>query len=313
MKSIIGVIRVPAIKILCASSEWRKFYSYPETTKKDWAGITELRGSTPIGVIRNSGTVRMSLQDEMEFGAKDLIVQTSHCLKLARNLSFYQFLSDKAVEEARAYSKFGIRHLVLDFSASEDYYDFSEPVVYWLARALAETFKTACGKDFTVGIKMTSGIWAVDLACRFGYDFVLTDDSMGRLRLTEERNRLTDGTDKKKPRVYENVYVYDINDKYKDIDDFCPEGCLVHGDNEDALDAFGKKLSSIAKIGAPKVPVIGFYMDEIMRGEQHYDMTHWGIRDYIMIDMEVRENNYKCKSINERQLQNITDIISKLR
>ena len=305
MRSIIGVVRVPVVKLLCASSEWRAFYGYPETTRKDWAGITELRGSTPVDVLWGKGMAPTV--------GGDLIVQTSHCLKLVRNMSFYKFLLDKAVDEARGYSKYGVRHLVLDFSASDEYYEVNEPAVYWLARSISDDFKNACGDDFKVGIRMMNDIWATDIACRFGYDSIFSTESWHWGNMALERNRATDGTDRKKPAIYSDIYTHNFNDKFSGLADACLEGVVVHGEDEDAVDGFGKRRDALANAGAPRISIVGFYSEEIKRGELHSDMTEWGARDYIMLDMEVRENNYKCKSIDERRLQNIVDLIAKLR
>ena len=310
MKSIIGVVRIPAIKLLCASSEWRGYYGYPEATKKDWSGITELRGSTPFAVFRGKGGLP---KDEMVFGGTDLVVQTSHCLRIAKNLSFYKFLLDKAVDEARVYAKRGIKHFLLDFTDAMDYYEVNEPAVYWLARLLSEEFRDACGKDFTIGIRMTNDMWATDIACRLGYDFILCTESYRRPNVTEERNRLTDGSDRKKPAVYQDVYTYDMNDKFNGLADSCMEGCVVHGDDEDAVDNFGRKRDELANAGLPRIPIVGFYFEEIKRGELHSDMSQWGARDYIMLDMEVRKGGARCNPLDDSKLQEICDRIAKFK
>lgn len=313
MKSIIGVVRVPVIRLLCASSEWRKYYGYPEATRKDWAGITELRGSTPIGVLLDNKFARGSLHEEMAFGGKDLVVQSSHCIRIAQNLSFYKFMFDRAIEEARAYSKHGISHLILDFTADTDYYEINEPVVYWLARVFADEFKNACKNDFTVGIRMTNDIWATDIACRFGYDFVFCTESWHWGNMAEERNKSTDSTDKKKPAIYLDMYTYNVGDKFQGLADACLEGCVIHGEDEDMIDNFGKKRDELAKAGAPRIPIIGFYSEEIKRGELHSDMTQWGARDYIMLDMEVRKDGLRCNPLDDGRLQEICDRIAKFK
>lgn len=286
MKSIIGVVRVPVVDLLCLSSEWRRAFSYPELTRDDWKSIVEMRTSSSIV----NGDTRAS--EQFDDGQRGVILCASRCMKLARKMSFYEFLEQRMIDEAKKYHEAGISHLLLDFSSVEC---LDETAVYWMARCLAESFRDACNGDFTIGLKTDNDNWSADIASRLGYDAVFCIDSCNYSHVTALRNRMTDGTGKKQPRFFK--YIYNVSQ----IEEYCcPEGVvLVTDGDEDKVDELGKALKRFNDAFSVHVPLVGYYNDEIVRGENHYDMTEWGARDYIMIDKEVRKGKFRNGNIDE--------------
>ena len=167
MEKTIGVVRVPAVGVMLMSTEWRRVFSYPEPSRTDWGGIIELKGSVPLACMGNEGRSHASAMSSMHLGQADIVVGTSHCLKLARSLSFMDFLRERMMSEATAYAQAGMRHMVLDFSMDGL---IDEPAVYWIARVLAEEFRNACGDDIKIGIRMDNDEWSADIGSRLGYD-----------------------------------------------------------------------------------------------------------------------------------------------
>ena len=299
-KKIIGTVRVPLAKLLCMSSEWRRAFSYPEPSRNDWKGISELCDMLPP-LLRGKSAGDSLAQREQ-------ILSTSHCLKIVRSVSFYQFLNDRMIDEARRYSDAGIRCLLLDFSIEEWFDDDS---TYWFVRSLAESFRDACNDEFEIGLKADENEWAADVASRLGYDFVVCSDSSGYLNATRVRNRLIDGTELKKPRLFFHLFCYNKFDR-NELVRVNPEGCHVIADDEDNVDEMGKVIAEIKSVVSIDIPVIGSYSEEIQRGEMHSDMTSWGARDYILIDTEVRKNKMVEEVVDSEKLVSICEEIAKL-
>lgn len=305
MEKAIGVVRVPVIGVMSMSAGWRMAFSYPEPSRADWNCMIELKGSIPLACMGNDGRSPTLEGNSVARGLADIVVSTSRCLKLARSLSFMEFLRKRMMDESRAYAQAGIRHLILDFSVGDL---FDEPAVYWIARVLADEFRIACGDDIRVGIRMDNDEWAAEIGSRFGYDEIFCMDSCCMSEVMKIRNRLTDGTDKKKPVVFscgcsDNAYAVEH------LSQKAPDGIYVSGDNEDGIDAIGDMLKRFNDQFGVGILLAGDYLDEVVRGEMHCDMKSFGARDYVVVDATVRVNGcVKCSIDNERLLKACDEI-----
>ena len=307
MERIIGVVRVPAVGVMLMSTEWRRFFSYPEPSRSDWGRIIELKGSVPLACMGNEGRSYASAMSPMYRGQADIVVGTSHCLKLARSLSFMDFLRERMMGESTAYAQAGIRHLILDFSMDGL---IDEPVVYWIARVLAEEFRNACGDDIKIGIRMDNDEWSADIGSRLGYDEIFCMGTCCASSVSKIRNRLTDGTEKKKPAVFSCGYAgnkYDIESILLDA----PEGIYVKGNDENGFDAIGDLLNMLNDKLGVRVMLAGDYIDEVVRGEMCYGMKSFGARDYLIVDAFVRMNGCTKFSIDNERLLKACDEIDK--
>ncbi len=317
-KSIIGVVRIPVAKLLSVSSEWRKLFGFPEPTSDDWRKIISLRGSVSLACIHGNGRSlgRNSFQEEMAYGQTDLVSSTTHCLKLAKALSFYDYLDQRMLGEMKAYAKQGVTHLLADFSFEQE---MEEPAVYWICRQLAESFRDYCKGEFTIGIRTEEDNWSVDLACRFGYDFICSVESGCYSDVIFARNRMTDGTGKKKPVVFSYIYSYnyygDDGDRkgYSDADiaRFSPEGCILCVEDEDKMDELGRIFHKFSEKHGLSIPLVTNYNEEIKRGELTYEMKEWGARDGIMVDP--RKNKWRYGTLDEDELGAVVGKISKFK
>ena len=307
MERTIGVVRVPAVGVMLMSTEWRRAFSYPEPSRSDWGSIVELKGSVPLACMGNDGRSNALEMNSMARGLTDIVVSTSHCLRLARSLSFMDFLRERMMDESTVYAQAGIRHLILDFSV-DNWID--EPVVYWMARVLADEFRNACGDDIEIGIRMDNDEWSADIGSRLGYDEIFCMDTCCASSASKIRNRLTDGTGKKKPTVFSYGYAsnrYSIESLLLDA----PEGIYVKGDDENGFDAIGDLLGMLNNGFGVGVLLAGDYLDEVVHGEMHCDMKSFGARDYVVVDAAVRANGcVKCSIDNERLLK-VCDEIDK--
>lgn len=267
---VVGTVKVPAMMSLSLSAGWRKAFGIPEPTADDWRRIIELRGT----VVPQFGN-----------GAKwasptgDLILDLSRCLRMAREISLHSFLLDNMFQQAGAYAAEGVECFLLDFGEVWD----AEPAEYWLARSMAEKFCASCDGKYSVGVKMGSDARAVDIACRFGMEFVMLADSCWYSEPSALRNRMTDGTQKRKPVIYMDVF-----DASGEFDRWGVEGCVLRIEDEDEMDSVGRKIDSIEQMTGVRIPTIGFWMDEVSRGEMKCDLEEWGARDSILIDGEAR-------------------------
>lgn len=305
MERTIGVVRVPAVGVMLMPTEWRRAFSYPEPSRSDWGRIIELKGSVPLACMGNDGRSPASEMDSLARGQADIVVSTSHCLRLARSLSFMDFLRERMMGESTAYAQAGIRHLILDFSADSP---IDEPAVYWIARVLAEEFRGACGDDIEVGIRMGNDEWSADIGSRLGYDEIFCMGTCHASCVSRIRNRLTDGTGKKKPAVFSCGCAssrYSIESMLLDA----PEGIHVKGDDENGFDAIGDLLDMLNDEFGVGVLLAGDYLDEVVRGEMHYGMKSFGARDYVVVDATVRMNGcVKCPIDSERLLKACDEI-----
>ncbi len=302
MKSIVGVVHVPVIGIMAMSSGWRKVFSYPEPSRRDWSAIAELRGSIPSSFAEGSSLSSLGQREE--------ILSSSHCLKVVKSLSFFEFLYNTMIDEAKTFAQAGIRHLILDFSVDKW---FDEPSVYWAARILADLFKSACGDDIRIGIRMDNDEWASDIGSRLGYDAVFCTDSCSCYDVEKIRNRMTDGTDKKKPIVFMQLFLESEYTQYTKeyLLSRMPEGIFVTGNNEDAIDGLGKLVAGLNSEFGIGIPIAGKYFEEVVRGEMRHDMDGWGARNYIVIDKEARANECQNCAIDAAKLASICEEIAK--
>ena len=307
MDRTIGVVRVPAVGVMLMSTEWRRAFSYPEPSRSDWGRIIELKGSVPLACMGNDSRSPASAMSPMYRGQADIVVGTSHCLKLARSLSFMDFLRERMMGESTTYAQAGIRHLILDFSMDGL---IDEPVVYWIARVLAEEFRNACSDDIKIGIRMDNDEWSADIGSRLGYDEIFCAGTCCASSVSKIRNRLTDGAEKKKPVVFSCGYAgngYGIESMLLNA----PEGIHVKGDDENGFDAIGDVLDMLNDNFGVRVMLAGDYIDEVVRGEMCYGMKSFGARDYLIVDASVRMNGCVKFSIDNERLLKACDEIDK--
>ena len=159
MERTIGVVRVPAIGVMLMPTEWRRAFSYPEPSRSDWGRIIELKGSVPLACMGNDGRSPASEMDSLARGQADIVVSTSHCLRLARSLSFMDFLRERMMGESTAYAQAGIRHLILDFSADSP---IDEQAAFWQKNSgehAATTLRSASGWATMNGLRTLEADW----------------------------------------------------------------------------------------------------------------------------------------------------------
>lgn len=305
MEKTIGVVRVPAVGVMLMSSEWRRVFSYPEPSKADWGRIIELKGSVPLICMGNDGRSSVPEMGSLARGKTDIVVSTSHCLRLARSLSFMDFLRERMMGEATAYARVGMRHLIIDFGVDNL---IDEPAVYWMARVLAEEFRNACGDDIEIGIRMDNDEWSADIGSRLGYDDIFCMGACCASGVYRIRNRIVDGTGKKRPAVFSCGCAsdkYSIESMLRDA----PDGIYAKGNDENGFDAVGELLGMLNDRFGVRVLLAGDYLDEVVRGEMRYDMKSFGARDYVVVDATVRVNGCtKCSIDNERLLKACDEI-----
>lgn len=301
MGNVIGVVHVPAIDLLCVSQEWRRAFGFPEPTKADWNGIVSLRGSSHL--VAGGMSSMLNAPDALE----PLISDRSRCFKVARSLSFMDFLHGRVLSEARAYADAGISHLLLDFH-THDYAE--EPAEYWIAYLVAESLVNACKGEFTVGVRMNNDLWACGIACSVGCGFVFCSDSHDFCMVSSLRNRLTDGTGRLRPRLYRCVY--DFHD-FDEMLSLHVEGVEFVGVDEDRLDELGSALARIEGMTHVHVPVACQYSDEVSRGELHFPFEKWGTRDFIIVDSQARKDELRGNGIDTARLSEICGRISGLK
>lgn len=279
---------MPVAGVLCLSSEWRSALSLPEPSRSDWSGVVALRGTGHL-VSGNPDPIALP-----EDGQRGIVSSVSRCLKTARSMSFLEALHSRMLSESRAYADAGIRSLLLDFGFAEQ---VDETAVYWISRLLAEDFVHACDGEFRTGICMDDDNWAVDIACRFGYNAVLCSDSCSYHHVVAARNRATDGTAKAKPTVFAPIYV----DTQLDGSMY-PEGIF-------ALDR--EKVDGIANALPFKAPIACDYNGGVMQGENPCCIAEWGAVDHVLVDLDARKG--RLMEIDVDALSSIVECIGKWR
>lgn len=200
MKKIIGSICVPLREIAIYLTEWRKAFGYPEMTRADWKTFNELQGSI-IGSLSIASH-------------RDIIVDTSRSLKLAKGMSFYEYIKNRIVSEASTYASFGIKEILLSFSIGE------APAFYWLMRNLCEDFKNACNGEIRFGMSSGNPLWSAEIASRFECDYCICHGAGKYYDACMERNKMCDGKSKK---VAPSVYLRGSVDSFEGIEGYVVE------------------------------------------------------------------------------------------
>lgn len=249
MKNIVANLYIPINTIITLEKEQLQKLGLPCPIYNDYKVINELRNSS--GLMFNV----------INKDPKELLINTTTCLKKASSLSFYQFLLDKLLMEARVYAEGGIRCFLIE-NADAPYFDNEQPVIYWIIRALSLELKHICTDEFTLGIKLNKNLshWSLDIACRNGYDFIYHDyGNIADLKL--QRNILN----KKHAKIYSQ---YDFNG----------QGVILH--NDDFVNK--KELTSLINI---------YDLNEVENYEVDYyimnECFHFNHDKFSKIDVEL--------------------------
>lgn len=184
-----GFVSIPAPAILAYGHRLAMEYGLPKMDRDDWKRVAELRGSVPC-------SARVSAQS-----GGSLAADSSHCLNMARRLSFYGWLHDRMMEEMRLYADHGVRTMVLGFP-EEIASGLHEPALYWIMRALSSRLSGNMD-DVCFGIWMRGhGEWAADIACRNGFGVAFTDADAERFpSVMAQMRRMSDGRSSVMPEI----------------------------------------------------------------------------------------------------------------
>lgn len=173
---------VPINTILTCNDSWRQSLNLPKLTQNDYKIINELRKSSALPFIGGD------ISDQ-----RQIVLDSNLCVRKIKSLSFYQYLLDRLLNEARASAEIGIRNFIIE-NSDAPYFNKKQPVIYWLMRSLTSELKLICTDEFTIGLKLNGGIddWAIDIACRNKINYIYVEKYSAELFL--QRNQYKSNT-----------------------------------------------------------------------------------------------------------------------
>lgn len=181
---------VPINTILICNDEWRQSLNLPKLTQNDLKIINQLNNSSALPYI--GGEL---------INQREIVIDSNICIRKVKQLSFYQYLLDRLLNEARNVAQAGIRNFLIE-NSNAPYFDNKSPVIYWIMRCLTAELKLICTEEFTIGLKINShDDWAIDIACRNKIDYVYINKCSAQLLF--KRNYFTH-----KSKIY---YQFDEN------------------------------------------------------------------------------------------------------
>lgn len=212
---IIQQIKIPINYFLYGREELLKEYNLPLLTKKDYQIIFDLKKS-----------INVPVKEKNEMDNNSIITDLNYSIKLAKSVSFYEYLKEKMIYESKEYAKSGIKNFVIsvcDFPCCEN---GMENISYFILRLISLELKNMCApySDFSVGIMLPKNCneYSIDIACRNELDFIVCEDFSGENYL--KKNELSFKLKHKNPEIYlskecandvfEDGCYYDINKLY---------------------------------------------------------------------------------------------------
>lgn len=175
-QKIIINLYVPINTILMCNDEWQQSLNLPKLNSNDLKIINELRKSSALPYVGGD------IQD-----SREIVLDSNLCIRKVKSLSFYQYLLNRLLQEARDAAELGIRHFLIQ-NSNAPYFNKKEPVIYWLMRCLVSELKLICTEQFTIGLKLNGGLedWALDIACRNKINYIISNDNIADLCLLRQ-------------------------------------------------------------------------------------------------------------------------------
>ena len=174
-KAIINLY-VPINTILMCDNNWKSSLNLPQLTLNDLKIINELRKSSAIPYIGGD------LQKQ-----KDIVLDSNLCIRKIKSLSFYEFLLNRFLKQAKEAAEAGIRNFLIQ-NSNAPYFNKKQPVIYWIMRCLVSQLKLICTNEFTIGLKLNGNIddWALDIASRSKINYIICNDNIADLYLQRQ-------------------------------------------------------------------------------------------------------------------------------
>lgn len=153
---------VPINTILTCNDSWRQSLNLPKVNQNDFKIINELRKSSVLPCINGN------LQNQ-----KQVLLDSNLCIRKVKSLSFYEYLLERFLRQARESAEAGIRNFIIQ-NSNAPFFDKREPVIYWIMRVLTSELKLICTDEFKIGLKLNGELddWSIDIACRNKIDFI---------------------------------------------------------------------------------------------------------------------------------------------
>lgn len=276
---LIATVYIPIRSILVYNENWKKSLGLPSLSVSDIKIIKELKKDTSVSQI---------------------IVDQNLCAKKVKSLSFFDYLLNKFLDDAKLYAFFGIRNFLI----SDDPIDFEETdqVVYWIMRVIAFELRKICSNKFNVGLRIhKEDKWAIDIACRNYLDFIIIKDYKNYSDISLSRNLCKNSN---------NLRIYTYYNEFKNIP-INAQGIVIKDNRENYLkdDALLDVHHEINKIvQKPFYPrgmkfhllvdyelydkEISFYKDNV---------------DYIITNTYFNKDNFWCMEIDHLKLKHVMD------
>lgn len=160
---IIGNLYIPINNILLLSNEIKQKLSLPLLNDNDIKIIKNVKQSNQLYFLGGQST-----------DTKKIILDSSNYLKSIKELSFYEFLLNKIINDAKLYASFDIKTFLIE---NIDFFYLNEPVIYWIIRALSLELKKICTEDFQIGLKFNNNDnLALNIACHDNLDFIYAEE-----------------------------------------------------------------------------------------------------------------------------------------
>lgn len=161
--AVCGMLHIPVDTIVASSRKWKSNNNLPEPTSSDWSFISEVEKQKfqYLNVFHNMRTIEV-VED-----------QTS-------TLSFYHFLEERMLEEAKIYDENGISSMMLENIAAPYFVRNSIPVAILgvmgrLAKVLRSNYP-----EMKLGIQLLAFAdnFAMQIAVRYGFDFIRAESPL---------------------------------------------------------------------------------------------------------------------------------------
>ena len=206
-KMIINVY-VPFNTILTCNYKWNQSLNLPKINADDLRIINELRKSAELPCI--GGDMNNSRQ---------ILLDSNICIRKVKSLSFYQYLLDRLLQQARDAAGLGVRHFLIQ-NSNAPYFNKKQPVIYWIMRCLVRELKLICTDEFSIGLKLNDNLdnWALDIAARNGLDYIICNNNIADLylqrKLFNDNVKIYSNFDEKVLSINQEGFIFeDLKDK----------------------------------------------------------------------------------------------------
>lgn len=221
-QKLIVNLYVPINTILTCNDDWRQSLSLPKLSSNDYQIINELRKSSALPCVGGQ------IQDQRE-----IVLDSNLCIRKVKSLSFYQYLLERFLKQARDAAEAGVRNFLVE-NSNAPYFNKKQPVIYWIMRCLVAELKLICTNEFTIGLKLNEGLdnWSIDIACRNKIDYVYVKNPSAQLLWQSNQFNhninVYYGFDRDNLSITQGGFIIDEDDIKKDV------GCLkdVYGFRE---------------------------------------------------------------------------------